>query len=182
LYRICRTATAHESCDCWDLEFYLQITFNNFWLVIIESFFNCVVLINFSYRFVFFVESLKRLCHFEALLWNFFLNYLAHIMDFNSHPFKVKFLKICIFHKHFVNNPKESFCLDLPKEVIWSSVSSHLRTFQKIKPWFHTMNLRPWVWFFFHHSFYWLHNMFWLGLLKLYSKGESCPNETNWLL
>lgn len=64
-------------------------------------------------------------------------------MGFNFHPFKVMFLKKCIFHKYFVNNLKELSYLHPIKATVLSNVLSHQKTFMRLQLYFNTMNLIP---------------------------------------
>lgn len=139
-YQIYRTAPVNWSYDCYYLEFYLHITFNNFVLEIILSFLNLVVVINFLSDLMVSNGFFQSFFNFEALNADFSLNCSVRTMDFRFLPSQVKFIKKCIFHKHFVSNPKEFFYLGLIRAKVLLNVSSHLKTFKTLKFYFNTMN------------------------------------------
>lgn len=140
LCQIYRTAPVNWSCDCYYLEFYLHITFNNFALEIIQSSSNFVVFINFLSDLMVLNDFFRLFFSFEVLNAGFSLNCSVHTMDFRFHPFQVRFTKKCIFNKHFANNPKEFFYLGPTRAIILLNVSSHLKTFMMPQFYFNTMS------------------------------------------
>lgn len=154
LYQTYRKVPVNWSYDCYALEFYRHITFNSFALEIIQSFSDFLESINFLSDWMAFYYFSPLFFSFEALIEDFFLNCLEHTMGFHFRPFKVMFLKKCIFHKYFVNSPKELSYLHPIKATVLSNVLSHQKTFMRLQLYFNTMNSIPWVWFFFTHLIY----------------------------
>lgn len=163
--QIYRRAPVNWSYDCYYLEFYLHITFNNFALEIIQSSSHFVVSINFLSGSMASNALFKVFFYYKLVIRDFSLNCLGHIMDFHFLPSKVKFIKKWIFHKHFANSPREFFYLHLIKVTIWSNVSNHRKTFLNLRLYFNTKNWGPSPWFFFLQLNDWYHNTFLLDWL-----------------
>ena len=83
-------------------------------------------------------DSFKSFFSFGALNADFSLNCLVRTKDSHFHPSQVLFIMKCIFHKHFVSNPKEFFYWGFTGVIVLLNVLSHLKTFKTLQFYFNT--------------------------------------------